>query len=94
MLKPQQKKRGNKIRTIHHDMRVVNTDAKYYLEKTTDKCLQEAARSKKIIYLEACLQQCQHFLPFVESVDGLMDVEAAATPKRISNRLATKWHQP
>ena len=30
-----------------HDMPVVYTDAKYYLAKTPEKCLQEADREKK-----------------------------------------------
>ena len=46
------------------------------------------------MYLEACLQQRQHFSPFVASVDGLMGVEATATLKRIASCLATKWRQP
>ena len=38
-----------------HNMHVVNTDAKYHSSKTTEKCLKEAERAKKKIYLEACL---------------------------------------
>ena len=74
-----------------HDMRVVNNDAKYYLSKTQDNCLQEAERANKKIYLEVCLQQRQHFSPFVASVDELLLVEAGATLKKIASRLATKW---
>ena len=79
---------------IFHNMRVVNTDAKSYLEKTPEKCLQEAAREKKKIYLESCLQQRCHFYTLVASVDGQLGVEAAATLKGIASRLATKWQQP
>ena len=50
-----------------HDMRVVKNYAKSYLTKTPEKCLQEAERAKKNMYLEACLQQLQHFSPFVAS---------------------------
>ena len=46
------------------------------------------------MYLEACLQQRRHFSPFVASVDRLLGVEATATLKRVSSRLATKWRQP
>ena len=77
-----------------HDMLVVNTDAKSHISKTPDKCLQEAERGKKRMYLEACLQQSRHFYPFVASVDGLLGVEATATLKRLASRLATKWNQP
>ena len=34
-----------------HDMRVVNTDAKSYWGRTPEKCLEEAERGKKKIYL-------------------------------------------
>ena len=40
-----------------HDMRVVNTDALSYLKKAPEKCLHEAEKGKKKMYLEACLQQ-------------------------------------
>ena len=48
----------------------------------------------KKMYLEACLQQRQHFYPLVAFFDGLLGVEAAATLKRIASRLAKKWRQP
>ena len=38
-----------------HDMLVVNTDAKYHMAKAPEKCLQEAERGKRRMYLEACL---------------------------------------
>ena len=34
-----------------HDMRVVNTDAKSYWEKSTEKCLEKAEKSKKKMYM-------------------------------------------
>ena len=57
--------------SVHH-MRVVNTDALSYVRRSPEKCLQEAERGKKKMYLEACLQQRRHFSPFVSSVDGLL----------------------
>ena len=77
-----------------HDIRVVNTDAKSHSWKQPEKCLQEAEREKKQMYLEACLQQRRHFSPFVASVYWLMGVEATVTLKRIASRLATKCLQP
>ena len=77
-----------------HVMRVVSTDALTYQSKAPEKCLHEAEKGKKKMYLEACLQQRRHFYPFVDSVDGLLGVEATATLKRISSCLATKWKQP
>ena len=75
-------------------MRVVNTDAKSYLERSPERCLEEAERGKKKMYLEACIQQRRQFSPFVASVDGLLGVRATATLKRIASRLASKWKQP
>ena len=77
-----------------HDIRVMNTDSLSYVRRSPEKCLQEAERGKKKIYLEACLQQRRHFSPFVALVDGLLGVEATANLKRIASRLATKWGQP
>ena len=38
-----------------HDMHVVNTDVLSYLRKALEKCLHEAEKGKKKMYLEACL---------------------------------------
>ena len=40
-----------------YDMRVVNTDALSYVQKTPKKGLHESERGKNKMYLEACLQQ-------------------------------------
>ena len=72
-------------------MSVVNTDALTYQLKAPEKCLHQAEKGNKNMYLEACLQQCRHFSPFVASLDGLLAVEAMATLKRIASRLSTKW---
>ena len=60
-----------------HNMRVVNNDTHTYQRKEPEKCLYEAEKGKKKMYLEACLQQRRHFSPFVTSVDGLLGVEAS-----------------
>ena len=75
-------------------MHVVNTDAKSHMTKDPEKCLHEAERGKKRMYLEACLQQRQHFSPFVASVYGMLGVEATEILKRLSSRLVTNWKQP
>ena len=74
-------------------MIIVNNDALTHQMKEPKKCLHEAEKGKKKMCLEACLQQCRHFSPFVALVDGLLGVEATATLKRIASRLATKWKQ-
>ena len=40
-----------------HDMRAVNTDTISYARESPEKCLREAERGKKKMYLEDCLQQ-------------------------------------
>ena len=72
-------------------MHFVNTDAKYHLANTLEKCLQEAERSKKKIYLEACLRKRRHLFPFVASDNGILGVGAGATLKHLASLLATKW---
>ena len=52
-------------------MGVVTTDAKYHLANTPEKCLLEADRETKKMCLEACLQKCRYFFPFIASVDVL-----------------------
>ena len=74
-------------------MRVVNTDTPTHRTKDPAKCLHEAKRGKKRMYLEACLQQRRHFSPFVALVDGLLGVEELATLEMLGTRLATKWKQ-
>ena len=71
-------------------MQVVNTDAKSHRTKYPKRCLQRAEVGKNWMYLEACLQQCWHFSPFVASVDGFLGVEATANLKRLASRLSTK----
>ena len=65
-------------------MRVVNTDALSYARKSPEKCLHEAKRGKKKMYLEACPQQRRHLSPFVASVDGLLGGGGDGYPEKDS----------
>ena len=76
------------------NMHFLNTDANPHLEKTPEKCLQEAEREKKKMYLEEYLQQRRQFYPFVASVDGLLGVETTYTLKRIASRLTKSGGNP
>ena len=82
----------NGTNSVHH-MSIVNTEARSYLTKTLEKCLQEAERATKNIYLEACLHQLCHLLPFFASADGLLGVETGESLKILSSRPATKQQQ-
>ena len=66
----------------------------HYLSKIPKKCLETAGKDKNRKYPKACLKQRLHFTPFIASVYGLLGVEAEATLKRISIRLAKKWTEP
>ena len=46
------------------------------------------------MYLEACLQQCRNFSPFVASVDRLLGVEAKNHPEKDTKSPEKKWRQP
>ena len=48
---------------------------------------------EKSKYLDAFLQQQQHFSPFFVSVDGLIGNKAEYTLKRLTSLLAIKWRQ-
>ena len=75
------------------DMRVVNTDAVSYQSKTLEKCLETSEFKKKKNYLNACLNERQHFTPFVALADGIIGVKTEATLKRITIRLAQNWKE-
>ena len=65
-----------------HDMHVVNTDAVYYQSKTPDNCLENADSKKKKNYLQAYLNERRHFMPFANSLVGLLGVKMEALLKR------------
>ena len=69
-------------------MRVVNTDTVYYQSKTPEKCLYTAKRENKNNYLNNFLNERRHFTHSAALVDGLLWVDAEATLKHITSRLA------
>ena len=83
----------NGIKTVPY-MRAVNTEDKFHLENIPEKRLQEAVRYKRKMYMDTCLQKRRHLSPFFDSVDGLLDVKAEATLKRIASCIAKKGYQP
>ena len=54
----------------------------------------EFGKGGKKKYLEACLQQHQHFSPFAVSIDGLYGVEAEEIIKHLASLLSIMWKQP
>ena len=75
------------------DMRVINIDAKSYLLRLPEKCLVTSEQENERKYFYSCLQQLQHFYPFVVSIGGMLSVEDKDTLKRLACRLSTKWKQ-
>jgi hypothetical protein len=67
----------------------MDTDATYYALKPSDKVMEAAEKLKKKKYLQACLEQRQHFTPFVVSVDRLLGKEANTVLKVLAARTAT-----
>ncbi len=76
------------------DVRITDLDSKSYLKKSSNKVLAGQEQEKKRKYLEACLEQQQHFTPFVCSTDGLLGREAHTFAKRLSAKLANIWQHP
>ena len=75
-------------------MQVVNMNAVLYIQNTLKKILAMAEMKKKCKYINYCLQQRRHCLPFVVSIDGLLVTQAEATLKHLASRLVTNWWQP
>ena len=62
------------------DARVTDADAKSHCKRAPAKVLESQEKEKKC--LEARLERCRHFTPFVCSVDGLLGTEAQTFAKR------------
>ena len=73
------------------DIRVVDTDAQSYRNRTPLAVLCSAECDKKRKYLQACLDRRATFTPLCVSVDGMMGHEAAMFLKRIADLLSAKW---
>ena len=76
------------------DVRVINTDAQSYLNKSPLDVITLAEEEKKAKYRLACEARRALFTPLCVSVDGLMGKEATAFVKRIGDNLSLKWNKP
>ncbi len=75
------------------DVRVVDTDAPSYSNRTPKDVLQTAEREKKAKYSKACEERHALFTPFCCSVDGMLGGEADSFLNVIGERLSSKWDQ-
>ena len=76
------------------DVKVSDLDAKSYSKRAPAAALRSLERAKKRQYLQPCLEQRRHFVPFVASVDGLLGSEAQEVLRRLSHLLSEKWSRP
>ena len=73
------------------DIRVTDTDARSYAQRSVTAVLAKAEEEKKKKYLQAVEESRASFSPFVLSVDGFMAREAKFFMKHLGEKLAVKW---
>ena len=73
------------------DIRVIDTDAQSYSNRSPSEVLLAAEGEKKRKYHQACSERRAQFTPLCVSVDGMMGNEAAIFIKRLAERLSSKW---
>ena len=71
-------------------MLVMNTDTKSHLAKTHDRCLKEAEMKQIKMFLEAQLHQRTNSLPLLDSIDGLLGVEAGGYLEKVNQMPCNK----
>jgi len=72
------------------DVRISDTDAPSYRNKTSAKVLEAAEKEKCTKYKAACAERQRDFVPLVYSVDGLPGQRAKAAERRLAAMLAAK----
>jgi len=77
--------------TALFDVRVVDTDAPSYLNRTPTSIIQSAEREKKAKYSGAVESIHASFTPLCLSVDGLLGNEFSQFLKHLADRLSSKW---
>ena len=75
------------------DIRVVDTDAQSYTNRSPMEVLGAAEKEKKAKYSTACEERRATFTPFCCSVDGLLGHEAETFLRRLGDCLAVKWEK-
>ncbi len=76
------------------DVRVLDSDAPSYLNKSPDSVLRTAEREKKLKYNDVCERRHATFTPLCTTIDGLIGPEMSLFLKRLADRLASKWDHP
>jgi hypothetical protein len=80
--------------TAVFDIRVVDSDAPSYLNKSPEGVLKIAKREKKHKYGKACEDRHASFTPLCLTTDGLIGPEMGSFLKRLALGLSAKWDTP
>jgi hypothetical protein len=81
----------NRGRGTVFDIRICDTDSRFYGNTSLSKILERHAKEKKDKYETACLNRHRDFTPLVYSVDGMASKDARTAKRRIAWLLAKKW---
>ena len=73
------------------DNRVVDTDAKSYVQRNVEAVLSSAEHMKKMKYVDAVEARHATFTPFVVSVDGVLGHEARMFVNHLGDNIADMW---
>uniref|UniRef100_A0A1X7SY36 Uncharacterized protein n=1 Tax=Amphimedon queenslandica TaxID=400682 RepID=A0A1X7SY36_AMPQE len=76
--------------TCLFDVRVIDSDAPSYLDRSPEQILKTAEREKKAKYSEHCERRHVSFSPLCATVDGLIGPEMSILLQRLADRLALK----
>ena len=76
------------------DIRVSDTDAISYQNRSLMSVLHSAETEKKTKYSDACQERHMSFTPLVVPVDGMLAPKFASFLRRLGEALSTKWEKP
>ena len=77
-------------RVVIFDVRVTDTDAPSYRNKTSAKVIETAEKDKCNKYKGACAERQRDFVQMVHLVDGLPGQQARAAERRLAVMMASK----
>jgi hypothetical protein len=73
------------------DIRIVDTDAQSYVNRSPSDVLASAEKEKKDKYQQACIERRALFTPLCISVDGMLGNETTVYIKKLADMLSLKW---
>lgn len=74
------------------DIRVTDTDAQSYVQRSPSDVLASAEREKRVKYGQACEDRRALFTPLCVSVDGMLGREATKFVQHLADQLSYKWN--